>query len=155
MSFEYKLRQVQVIILEYFDFDQIGQIQISSSFIDLWLKVSHFMHLCFLSVGLEQIKVLSSHFIVWIFINLNFKPKFIAHLPGIINVTYATVPGFLGLKNQTEVMLAEPGADYIAMVGSLLLGEGETSATINVTILEVSCNSIQQGNILDFDGCRF
>ncbi|XP_054843539.1 adhesion G-protein coupled receptor V1 [Eublepharis macularius] len=55
---------------------------------------------------------------------------------GIINVTYATVPGLLGLKNQTEMMLAEPGADFISALGSFLLGEGETSATINVTVLE-------------------
>nr|XP_056705119.1 adhesion G-protein coupled receptor V1 [Euleptes europaea] len=63
---------------------------------------------------------------------------------GIINVTYATVPGLLGLKNQTEMMLAEPGADYIAVSGSLLLGEGETSATINITILEDDVPEIQE-----------
>ncbi|XP_071587409.1 adhesion G-protein coupled receptor V1 isoform X2 [Heliangelus exortis] len=52
---------------------------------------------------------------------------------GAINVTYATVPGLLPLSNET---LAEPGADYIAVSGSLVLEEGETSAAINVTILE-------------------
>ncbi|XP_015282612.1 PREDICTED: G-protein coupled receptor 98 [Gekko japonicus] len=63
---------------------------------------------------------------------------------GIINVTYATVPGLLGLRNQTEMMLAEPGGDYIALMGSLLLGEGETSATINVTILEDDVPEMQE-----------
>ncbi|XP_060091685.1 adhesion G-protein coupled receptor V1 isoform X3 [Heteronotia binoei] len=63
---------------------------------------------------------------------------------GIINVTYATVPGLLGLRNQTEMMLAEPGADYIAVVGSLFLGEGETSAAIYVTILEDDVPEMQE-----------
>ncbi|KAH0628079.1 hypothetical protein JD844_008789 [Phrynosoma platyrhinos] len=63
---------------------------------------------------------------------------------GVINVTYATVSGFLGLKNQTEGILAEPGVDYIPLSGSLLLGEGETSATINVTILEDSVPEIKE-----------
>ncbi|XP_074063616.1 adhesion G-protein coupled receptor V1-like isoform X2 [Macrotis lagotis] len=55
---------------------------------------------------------------------------------GIINVTYATVPGMLSLKNQTDGNLAEPGVDFIPVVGSLILREGETSAAINITILE-------------------
>ncbi|XP_036619299.1 adhesion G-protein coupled receptor V1 [Trichosurus vulpecula] len=55
---------------------------------------------------------------------------------GIINVTYATVPGMLSLKNQTDGNLAKPGVDFISVVGSLILREGETSAAINITILE-------------------
>uniref|UniRef100_F7FXQ0 Adhesion G-protein coupled receptor V1 n=1 Tax=Monodelphis domestica TaxID=13616 RepID=F7FXQ0_MONDO len=55
---------------------------------------------------------------------------------GIINVTYATVPGMLSLKNQTDGNLAEPGVDFISVVGYLILREGETSAAINITILE-------------------
>ncbi|XP_031794624.1 adhesion G-protein coupled receptor V1 [Sarcophilus harrisii] len=55
---------------------------------------------------------------------------------GIINITYATVPGMLSLKNQTDGNLAEPGVDFIPVVGSLILREGETSAAINITILE-------------------
>uniref|UniRef100_G1KP04 Adhesion G-protein coupled receptor V1 n=1 Tax=Anolis carolinensis TaxID=28377 RepID=G1KP04_ANOCA len=63
---------------------------------------------------------------------------------GVINVTYTTVSGFLDLKNQTEGILAEPGVDYIPLSGSLLIDEGETSAVINVTILEDNVPEIQE-----------
>ncbi|KAJ6669788.1 hypothetical protein lerEdw1_000337 [Lerista edwardsae] len=63
---------------------------------------------------------------------------------GVINVSYATVPGQLGLRNETEGMLAEPGVDYVPVSGSLLLGESETSATINITILEDDEPEIQE-----------
>ncbi|XP_053910929.1 adhesion G-protein coupled receptor V1 [Cuculus canorus] len=55
---------------------------------------------------------------------------------GDINVTYATVPGLVTLSNETEGTLAEPGTDYVPVSGSLTLEEGETSAAINITILE-------------------
>uniref|UniRef100_A0A8C5P4D2 Adhesion G-protein coupled receptor V1 n=1 Tax=Jaculus jaculus TaxID=51337 RepID=A0A8C5P4D2_JACJA len=55
---------------------------------------------------------------------------------GAINVTYATVPGTLSLKNQTEGNLAEPEVDFVPVVGFLVLEEGETAAAINITILE-------------------
>ncbi|XP_019589799.2 adhesion G-protein coupled receptor V1 [Rhinolophus sinicus] len=55
---------------------------------------------------------------------------------GAINVTYTTVPGMLGLKNQTEGNLAEPGVDFVPIVGFLILEEGETATAINITILE-------------------
>ncbi|XP_058583138.1 adhesion G-protein coupled receptor V1 isoform X4 [Neofelis nebulosa] len=55
---------------------------------------------------------------------------------GAINVTYTTVPGMLSLKNQTEGNLAEPDVDFVSVVGSLILEEGETAAAINITILE-------------------
>uniref|UniRef100_H0V266 Adhesion G-protein coupled receptor V1 n=1 Tax=Cavia porcellus TaxID=10141 RepID=H0V266_CAVPO len=55
---------------------------------------------------------------------------------GAVNVTYATVPGTLSLRNQTEGNLAEPGADFIPAVGFLVLEEGQTAAAINITILE-------------------
>ncbi|KAG8524634.1 Adhesion G-protein coupled receptor V1 [Galemys pyrenaicus] len=55
---------------------------------------------------------------------------------GAINITYATVPGILSLKNQTEGNLAEPDVDFVPVVGSLILEEGETAAPINITILE-------------------
>ncbi|XP_068782490.1 adhesion G-protein coupled receptor V1 [Struthio camelus] len=63
---------------------------------------------------------------------------------GTINVTYATVPGLLTLRNQTEVTLAEPGTDYIPVSGSLILEEGETSAAINITILEDDIPEMQE-----------
>lgn len=44
----------------------------------------------------------------------------------------------VSLSNQTEETLAEPGADYVAVSDSVILEEGETSAAINVTILEVN-----------------
>lgn len=56
---------------------------------------------------------------------------------GAVNVTYTTVPGMLSLKNQTEGNLAEPDADFVSVVGFLILEEGETAAAINITILEV------------------
>ncbi|XP_036868013.2 adhesion G-protein coupled receptor V1 [Manis javanica] len=55
---------------------------------------------------------------------------------GAVNVTYTTVPGMLSLKNQTEGNLAEPDADFVSVVGFLILEEGETAAAINITILE-------------------
>ncbi|NXG74231.1 GPR98 protein, partial [Baryphthengus martii] len=63
---------------------------------------------------------------------------------GAINVTYATVPGLLTLSNQTEGILAEPGADYITASDSLILEEGETSAAINITILEDDEPEVQE-----------
>ncbi|XP_008578647.1 PREDICTED: G-protein coupled receptor 98, partial [Galeopterus variegatus] len=55
---------------------------------------------------------------------------------GAINVTYAAVPGMLSLKNQTEGNLAEPEADFVPVVGFLILEEGETAAAIDITVLE-------------------
>uniref|UniRef100_A0A8C5UHL5 Adhesion G-protein coupled receptor V1 n=1 Tax=Malurus cyaneus samueli TaxID=2593467 RepID=A0A8C5UHL5_9PASS len=63
---------------------------------------------------------------------------------GAINVTYATVPGLVALSNQTEGTLAEPGADYVAVSDSVILEEGETSAAINVTILEDDEPEVQE-----------
>ncbi|KAI4584561.1 hypothetical protein MJG53_007840 [Ovis ammon polii x Ovis aries] len=55
---------------------------------------------------------------------------------GAINVTYATVPGMLSRKNQTEGNLAEPDVDFVPVVGFLILEEGETAGAIDITILE-------------------
>ncbi|XP_069912554.1 adhesion G-protein coupled receptor V1 [Oryctolagus cuniculus] len=55
---------------------------------------------------------------------------------GSVNVTYATVPGMLSLKNQTEGNLAEPEVDFVPVTAFLILEEGETAAAINITILE-------------------
>ncbi|XP_054994600.1 adhesion G-protein coupled receptor V1 [Sorex araneus] len=55
---------------------------------------------------------------------------------GTINVTYTTFPGMLSVKNLTEGNMAEPDADFVSVVGSLILGDGETSAAINISILE-------------------
>lgn len=90
---------------------------------------------------------------------------FVTNWTGAINVTYATVPGLLTLSNQTEGTLAEPGADYIAVSDSLILEEGETSAAINITILEVNFKPFhsilicmiytdQKRNILEPEACN-
>ncbi|XP_031951061.1 adhesion G-protein coupled receptor V1 isoform X5 [Corvus moneduloides] len=63
---------------------------------------------------------------------------------GAINITYATVQGLVSLSNQTEGTLAEPGADYVAVSDSVILKEGETSAAINVTILEDDVPEVQE-----------
>ncbi|XP_031463513.1 adhesion G-protein coupled receptor V1-like, partial [Phasianus colchicus] len=63
---------------------------------------------------------------------------------GTINVTYATVTGLLSVSNQTEPTLAEPGDDYVPASGSLILEEGETSAAINITILEDDIPEVQE-----------
>ncbi|KAI4570105.1 hypothetical protein MJT46_007399 [Ovis ammon polii x Ovis aries] len=55
---------------------------------------------------------------------------------GAINVTYATVPGMLSRKNQTEGNLAEPDVDFVPVIGFLILEEGETAGAIDITILE-------------------
>ncbi|XP_021064109.1 adhesion G-protein coupled receptor V1 [Mus pahari] len=55
---------------------------------------------------------------------------------GAINVTYATVPGIVSLKNDTEGNLAEPEADFVSVVGFLVLEEEETTAAISITVLE-------------------
>ncbi|XP_016041836.2 adhesion G-protein coupled receptor V1 [Erinaceus europaeus] len=55
---------------------------------------------------------------------------------GAVNVTYTTVPGVLSLKNQTEGNVAEPDVDFVSVVGSVILEEGETTVPINITILE-------------------
>ncbi|ETE65236.1 G-protein coupled receptor 98, partial [Ophiophagus hannah] len=63
---------------------------------------------------------------------------------GVVNVTYTTISEFLGLKNQTEGAYAEPGADYIPISGSIILKEGVTTATINITILEDDIPEMQE-----------
>ncbi|XP_039203979.1 adhesion G-protein coupled receptor V1 isoform X9 [Crotalus tigris] len=56
---------------------------------------------------------------------------------GVVNVTYTTISEFLGA-------LAEPGVDYIPISGSVLLKEGVTTATINITILEDDIPEMQE-----------
>uniref|UniRef100_A0A8C7EBG5 Adhesion G-protein coupled receptor V1 n=1 Tax=Nothoprocta perdicaria TaxID=30464 RepID=A0A8C7EBG5_NOTPE len=63
---------------------------------------------------------------------------------GTVNVTYATVPGLLTIRNETDMTMAEPGTDYIPVSGSLILEEGETSAAINITILEDDIPEMQE-----------
>lgn len=91
-------------------------------------------------------------------IKIDFKFFPLTNSTGTINVTYATVTGLLSVSNQTEPTLAEPGDDYIPTSGSLILEEGETSAAINITILEVSYkifrSILQQRNSLETKAWR-
>ncbi|CAH2297028.1 G- coupled receptor 98 [Pelobates cultripes] len=64
---------------------------------------------------------------------------------GDINVTYTTSVDLLNAPNQTGQMhVAEPGLDYIAISGSLILEDGDTTAAIYVTILEDDFPELQE-----------
>ncbi|KAK1176563.1 adhesion G-protein coupled receptor V1-like [Acipenser oxyrinchus oxyrinchus] len=63
---------------------------------------------------------------------------------GSINISYETVHGSLQTQNQTEGSLAEPGQDFIPAAGFLVLQEGQTSAAINITILEDELPELQE-----------
>uniref|UniRef100_A0A8C5REZ8 Adhesion G protein-coupled receptor V1 n=1 Tax=Laticauda laticaudata TaxID=8630 RepID=A0A8C5REZ8_LATLA len=63
---------------------------------------------------------------------------------GVVNVTYTTFSEFIGIKNQAEGAYAEPGIDYIPISGSVILKEGVTTATINITILEDDIPEMQE-----------
>ncbi|XP_053555694.1 LOW QUALITY PROTEIN: adhesion G-protein coupled receptor V1 [Bombina bombina] len=64
---------------------------------------------------------------------------------GNINITYETTPGFMPNLNQSGPRnIAQPGLDYIAAFGSLILQDGETTATINITILEDEIPELQE-----------
>lgn len=54
-----------------------------------------------------------------------------------VNITYEVIRGSLQNLSVVEGALAEPGRDFIAGVGSVILQDGQTSVGIPVTILEV------------------
>lgn len=56
---------------------------------------------------------------------------------GAVNVTYEVIRGSLQDVSKVEGELAEPGQDFVAGTGSVILQDGQTSAAIPVTILEV------------------
>lgn len=56
---------------------------------------------------------------------------------GAVNITYEIIRGSLQDLTQVEGALADPGQDFIAGVGSVILQDGQTSVAIPVTILEV------------------
>ncbi|OCU02316.1 adhesion G-protein coupled receptor V1 [Xenopus laevis] len=60
---------------------------------------------------------------------------------GDINITYATTPDIL---NQSNSHPAEPGRDYIAAFGSLIMKDGATTAAINISILEDDIPELQE-----------
>ncbi|XP_015216090.2 adhesion G-protein coupled receptor V1 isoform X1 [Lepisosteus oculatus] len=63
---------------------------------------------------------------------------------GAINISYATARGSLRDPNVTEGSLAEPGLDFLPADGSVLLREGQTSASISITILDDDIPELQE-----------
>lgn len=56
---------------------------------------------------------------------------------GAVNVSYEVMRGSLQDLSKIEGELAEPGLDFVAGGGSVILQDGQMSAAIPVTILEV------------------
>ncbi|XP_075069096.1 adhesion G-protein coupled receptor V1 [Mixophyes fleayi] len=63
---------------------------------------------------------------------------------GDINITYTTSVTFTHPLNESGIHRAEPGLDYIATSGSLIMRDGETTAAINVSILEDDIPELQE-----------
>lgn len=64
------------------------------------------------------------------------------YFSGDINITYTTWD-LMHQLNKTDILPAEPGLDYIAASGSLILKDGQTTAVIDVPILEVKSFLLQ------------
>ena len=75
------------------------------------------------------------HNINSIYIITDIVPKCLC--TGAVNITYEVIRGSLQDMSQVEGALAEPGKDFVAGVGSVILQDGQTSVAIPVTILEV------------------
>lgn len=56
---------------------------------------------------------------------------------GAVNISYEVTAGALRDLSPLEGALAEPGLDFIAGAGSVILQDGQTSVAIPVTIMEV------------------
>ncbi|KAM4808264.1 adhesion G-protein coupled receptor V1 [Rhinophrynus dorsalis] len=63
---------------------------------------------------------------------------------GDINITYTTTSDLAHVMNKTDSHPAEPGLDYIPASGSLIMQDGETTAVINVSILEDDVPELQE-----------
>ncbi|XP_061528205.1 adhesion G-protein coupled receptor V1 isoform X2 [Phycodurus eques] len=63
---------------------------------------------------------------------------------GAVNVTYEVLKGSLENLSQVEGALADPGQDFLAGTGSVILQEGQTSVAIPVTILEDDIPELQE-----------
>lgn len=59
-----------------------------------------------------------------------------------MNITYEVKRGSLQNLSEVEGALADPGKDFIAGTGSVILQDGQTSVGIPVTILEVKKTSV-------------
>ncbi|XP_037536594.1 adhesion G-protein coupled receptor V1 [Nematolebias whitei] len=63
---------------------------------------------------------------------------------GVVNITYEVIRGSLQNLSVVEGALADPGRDFIAGVGSVILQDGQTSVGIPVTILEDDIPELQE-----------
>ncbi|XP_076021271.1 adhesion G-protein coupled receptor V1 [Genypterus blacodes] len=63
---------------------------------------------------------------------------------GVVNITYEIIGGSLQNLSQVEGALAEPGLDFIAGSGFVILQEGQTSVAIPVSILEDDIPELQE-----------
>ncbi|XP_077417871.1 adhesion G-protein coupled receptor V1 isoform X3 [Vanacampus margaritifer] len=63
---------------------------------------------------------------------------------GAVNVSYEVLKGSLEDLSLVEGALADPGKDFLAGTGSLILQEGQTSVAIPVTILEDDIPELQE-----------
>lgn len=67
---------------------------------------------------------------------------------GAINVSYEVMRGSLQDLSKMEGELAEPGQDFVAGAGSVILQDGQTSAAIPVAILEVMKKSFSHQHVM-------
>ncbi|XP_068103893.1 adhesion G-protein coupled receptor V1 [Hyperolius riggenbachi] len=63
---------------------------------------------------------------------------------GDINITYTTSADLIDKLNDTTIHPAEPNLDYIPTSGSLIIRDGQTTAAINVSILEDDIPELQE-----------
>ncbi|XP_075895105.1 adhesion G-protein coupled receptor V1 isoform X2 [Nelusetta ayraudi] len=63
---------------------------------------------------------------------------------GAVNVSYEVMRGSLQDLSKIEGELAEPGRDFVAGAGSVILQDGQTSAAIPVTVLEDDIPELQE-----------
>ncbi|XP_030273384.1 adhesion G-protein coupled receptor V1 isoform X2 [Sparus aurata] len=63
---------------------------------------------------------------------------------GAVNITYEVIRGSLQDLSKVEGALADPGQDFIAGTGSVILQDGQTSVAIPVTILEDDIPELQE-----------
>ncbi|KAK9522608.1 hypothetical protein VZT92_019059 [Zoarces viviparus] len=63
---------------------------------------------------------------------------------GAVNITYEVIRGSLQDMSQVEGSLADPGQDFIAGTGSVILQDGQTSVAIPVIILEDNIPEVQE-----------
>ncbi|XP_057687080.1 adhesion G-protein coupled receptor V1 isoform X4 [Corythoichthys intestinalis] len=93
-----------------------------------------------LSIAQSSLKVTTEEreHTVDIYINREFGAS------GAVNVTYEVLKGSLEDLTQVEGALADPGQDFLAGTGFVILQEGQTTVAIPVTILEDDIPELQE-----------